>query len=259
MKTTVIKTDWDRLEVKAAIFSSESLERVQTVDLRDPDIKDAVDRWYVTVWSLSIKPTKSWFTIEQAFKWASLWIVSYNLKSEEEANLYKTWITNFFWQRDIWEVVSFETWKATIEDNEINDIIPEDINEDEVKTQVEVDLIDKKRVWRLKKIKELKQPTWFNILKKFHNDVLIKKLWDKEKWEVDFLSDNLDSDRKEELLLAFSEIDTDTLSTIEANEIEQEAFKRYLQNLWLDVKDVEDDAKWLIAVFKASFIQEFWV
>jgi len=256
MKTIFFDKSWRKSNFPIAVFSSESHEAINVIDIRLDWVEEAINDWYFTIGSLTTVKLANSYSVVQAFRWNHIWSASYNLKDEQEAELFKKWASMFFWLRDLWEVLNFSSWKATILDNELWDL--EDLWDEQIPIESEVQP-DVKRIGRLKKIKELRnEDTWMNVLKRFHNEIAINKLWKKEQSEVDFLDPDIDLWRKNELIEAFSNIDWTVLETLKANEIDPLAFKRYLQNIWLNVKDVEDNPKWLLAVFKASFFREFW-
>lgn len=245
-----------------AWFSSESHELVEEFDNSNAEFLDAAIRWYVTAGSLALTPTTVWYSITQAFWWREIWTVSYNLKTLNEAKLYKDWLEKLMWLRDVNQIVSFETWRASLVEEKSADFDDEDLNTEikvEPMREVENTEVDERRVWRLNKIKELQEKaekSWG--LWKYHNEFLVSKLKSKEASEVDFLDLNLSPSRKEELIKWIVDRDPAILNTLKAEEIDAECFKRYLWNIWLDTSTVETDENTLLAIFKASYVKNFW-
>jgi len=92
-----------------------------------------VKEWYITLGELTIEKTELWnYSIRQKFNWITN-TITYNLKTEKEAELYKKWLESVLWIADMDWMYSFEDRKEKLKEEEIAEYIDFDDGKTEFK------------------------------------------------------------------------------------------------------------------------------
>jgi len=149
----VTKFKWIDFKAPDIICYNKWFGVINYFDPKKEDFFDRTKEWLIFVKDLSIIETLKWYSVRQNYKW-EIRTITYNLKTEKDAILYKKWLENIMWLKDKDQLLSFEDRKILFqkEKEEIKRNIVFDFDEEETEIENEN--------WS-KKFKEIKNKKWF--------------------------------------------------------------------------------------------------